>query len=391
MSKTFCPLPWKEIASTPTGSVRLCCSSVSGLNLSKHADGSVAQMTENLEAGWNTPFFQEVRAQMKSGDSVSACTNCYKLEASGSPSPRTAWLQKFPDMDPADLPTTVGLDQVEQLDLRMGNTCNLRCRMCGPYSSSAWTMEWPLLGDLVSQPDEKGWQRIRKANWAEDSKSWEQIQKLVPSLKRVYLTGGEPFLVSLNKKFLASCVSSGEASHIELRYNTNGTVWDPDLPELWAQFQKVKVRVSIDGLGALNEYIRYPSRWQQILSNLDLLENATRIAPVEISIASTIQAYNVFHVSEFLRFFQDRNLPVYLDVVHQPSFLSVGVLSPQKTKLARQRLEPMKDYPGVENLLHLLNSSHHNQWDEFVAFTMKLDDMRKQNLNEIVPEFAQPR
>ncbi|MNL27554.1 hypothetical protein D3C87_1491520 [compost metagenome] len=207
-------------------------------------------------------------------------------------------------------------------------------------------------------------------------------------MKRVYLTGGEPFLVSLNKKFLQSCVSRGEASHIELRYNTNGTIWDPDLPELWARFQKVKVRVSIDGLGALNEYIRYPSRWQQVLSNLDLMVAASQMAPVEVSIASAIQAYNVFQVSEFLRFFQERNLAVYLDVVHQPSFLSVGVLSPEKANLARHKLEGMKSYPGVETLMSLLDSSHCHKWVEFIAYTRKLDEMRRQNLNDIVPELT---
>ena len=388
MNKTFCPLPWKEISSSPSGSIRLCCSSTSSSNLSRYSDGTVAKMSDDLNESWNTDFFKNVRQKMLDGVAVSACSNCYKQEAAGMHSERQQWIDKFPEINPATLTTTAELSEVEQLDLRLGRVCNLQCRMCGPYSSTSWDPTWKSLGDLVTQPDEKAWDKLNQNNWPENPSVWAQFKLFVPNLKRVYLTGGEPFLVSQNKLFLKFCIESGHASHIKLRYSTNGTIWDADLPEMWSHFEKVTLNFSIDGLEEVNSYIRYPSRWSQLMKNLDLAMEASKLAPINISISTSVQAYNIFQIPKLLAFFRNKNLPVYLDLVHQPSFLSLGVLSPQLSDEAKSNLLNDINHPGVSGLIELLNSSKHHEWDQFVAYTKKLDEIHGQDLSKTIPELG---
>lgn len=381
-NNTFCPVPWKELSATPSGTVRLCCSGVQDANISKYENGSVAKLTDDLQTAWNTNFFQDVRSKMLSGSHVNACENCYRQDKAGIKSAKTAWLEKYPNLINENLSTTINIDQVELLDLRLGNMCNLRCRMCDPYSSSAWMAEWRDLGALVPQPDDKNWLRLEKNNWPQDPRVWEQLKKVVPALRVVRLTGGEPFLVTANKEFLKYCIESGHAAHIELNYSTNGTVWDNDLPELWKHFERVNVKVSVDGLYEVNDYIRTPSRFEQVIRNIEKMQELK----VSVSIACTVQIYNIFQISELINFFRNKNLFVKLDFVQDPSHLALNVLPADLSLKAKEILQKELAYPGVEALINLLDSSKASQWNHFISYTKKLDQLRDQSISKVVPE-----
>jgi len=385
-NNTFCPVPWKELSATPSGTIRLCCSGVQDANISKYDNGSVAKLTDDLQKAWNTNFFQDVRSKMLNGAHVKACENCYFQDKAGIKSAKSDWLQKYPDLINENLSSTINIDQAELLDLRLGNMCNLRCRMCDPYSSSAWMKEWRELGELVPQPDEKNWIRLEKNTWPEDPRVWEQLKKVVPSLRVVRLTGGEPFLVTANKEFLKYCIQSGHASHIELNYSTNGTVWDNDLPEIWKHFEKVNLKVSVDGLHEVNDYIRSPSRFEQVIRNIEKMQELETSSNVVVSIACTVQIYNIFQISSLIEFFRNKNLFVKLDFVQDPSHLALGVLPANLALKARESLLKEAAYPGVMALIHLLDSKNTSQWNHFIAYTKKIDQLRDQCISKVVPE-----
>lgn len=383
---TFCPVPWKELSATPSGSVRLCCASLQDENISKYENGSVAKLTDDLQTAWNTDFFQEVRTNMLNNRPVKACENCYRQDNAGMKSGKAAWLEKFPDLIKEVLPTIMKIDQVELLDLRMGNMCNLRCRMCDPFASSSWMKEWRELGELVSQPDEKSWGRLEKNEWPQDPRVWEQLKKVIPGLRHVRLTGGEPFLVTANKEFLKHCIESGHAKHIELNYSTNGTVWDNDLPDLWKHFEQVILRVSVDGLYDVNDYIRTPSRFEQVIRNIERMQELTKTSPVKVVIGCTVQIYNIFQIPELIEFFRNKNIFVNLDFVNDPTYLSLNVLPESLAKKAKEHLKKEIAYPGVSALVNLLDSSRSSEWDHFKNYTKALDKLRQQDISQIVPE-----
>lgn len=388
MNKSFCPLPWKEIASSPAGSVRLCCTARTELSLSKFEDGRTAKMTDDFSKSWNTSLFKEVREKMKAGLPVDACSTCYEQEDAGMKSPRLSWLERYPHLQIDNLPTTVDPREVKQVDLRLGNVCNLRCRMCNPYSSSAWKNDWRSLGSLVEQPDEQTWERLKKNAWTESPQLWDQLKAISPSLESVYLTGGEPLLVAQNKEFVKHCIRTGEAGHIDLRYNTNGTIWDAEMIDLWKHFKSVTLSISIDAIGSLNNYIRHPSKWDQVFDILERFVEKSKNSRINIAISCTVQVFNIFHLPELLDFFIEKNIPVFLNLLQQPSFLSIQVLSQEHAMRARRGLERHAGYPGLDGILEMLNSSNCAQWNQFVTYSNKLDEIRNQKFSDFVSEIS---
>lgn len=96
MSNTFCPLPWKHLATHPHGSVTLCC-------VADHSD-SISDAYNNIDDDrdfktlnntnydfsliQNSDSFRKVRKEMLSGVEPIQCKGCYALEKVGIKSKR---------------------------------------------------------------------------------------------------------------------------------------------------------------------------------------------------------------------------------------------------------------------------------------------------------------
>jgi MoaA/NifB/PqqE/SkfB family radical SAM enzyme len=180
---------------------------------------------------------------------------------------RLDWLKSATNLDPETAPLEVALDSIVDLDLRFGTKCNLKCRMCSPYSSSAWMNEWDELGNLVDPIPEGNRNRLASA-WFDDERTISEMSRLAAYARRVRLTGGEPVLVSANRAFMRECIRRGSAREIDLSVTTNGTIWSEEFTGLLKEFKKVGLRVSIDGLKEVSEYIRYPAKWEKTVENL---------------------------------------------------------------------------------------------------------------------------
>lgn len=67
------------------------------------------------------------------------------------------------------------------------------------------------------------------------------------------LSGGEPLINRGHQEILQHLIEKGESQNIKIEYNTNLSVIPPKLIELWSHFKKVKLFVSLDGIGDLQE------------------------------------------------------------------------------------------------------------------------------------------
>jgi glutamate-1-semialdehyde 2,1-aminomutase len=106
--------------------------------------------------------------------------------------------------------------------------------------------------------------------WFDHDIMWDQVISLIPTLKKVYMTGGEPTLIKNNFKFMKKCIDEGRTD-IVLFFNTNCTNINKQFLELISQFKQVNINASMDGIGIVNEYIRAPSDWKQISENIEKL------------------------------------------------------------------------------------------------------------------------
>jgi sulfatase maturation enzyme AslB (radical SAM superfamily) len=387
LSKTFCPLPWTRMAISALGTIRLCCHTTPEIGLARNTDGSFCNMPTDLEAAWNTPLFKEVRSAMKKGKWHPSCSTCQKREENHEYSPRQQMLEQHPGMSDENVSVEVKRDQIRGIDLRLGNKCNLKCRMCSPFSSSAWHKDWSQLGQLV-QTIEIAEQERMDDTWYEHEQTWNELKALIPYLSEVLLTGGEPLLIEGNKGFLRACIAKGRASEINLDYNTNGTVIDNELFDLWKEFSQVTIKISLDGVGPLNDYIRYPSRWSKIMENLAIYKKISAESRISLSIYCTVQAYNIFQVPEIRSFFDELGIHVHFNMLLDPQYLSISVLPPFLATKAKVQIEMMPDFHEKEALIQVLNSPQSNYWQAFCEYTKRLDRARGHSMTQYIPELT---
>ena len=287
-------------------------------------------------------------------------------------------------------------------DIRLGNTCNLQCVMCGPKDSSKWVNFAQQLGQDMSKWD------TSKYNWVENDDFWnKQFLPLLPDIKHLILAGGEPLLLKQHTQLLKRCIAEGHSKNIIIRYHTNGTTIPDYLFELWDKFKYIDLMLSIDCWGEKNDYIRYPGKWDDIMDNIHMLDDSPdNIVP---RILATVNAYNVFYMPDYADWIMEQdfkkispeknNMPGIFNIgfVHGPTALNIKVL-PKKVKeqitikydqwynkfdnngwWSLNRIYEIKDFMNDKDL------SHH--FDEFKSYTRKIDLIRNTNFEETFPEY----
>jgi glutamate-1-semialdehyde 2,1-aminomutase len=185
--------------------------------------------------------------------------------------------------------------------------------------------------------------------WYRREEFWTNLKTFLPHVKQITLAGGEPFLIKEQFAFVKACCEIGEAAHIELRYHTNASVFDEELPPYWKRFQRVLLIVSLDGIEDVANYVRYPTDWGQIQDNIERFDRlGDNIATL---FQFTAHALNIYRLPEVLDWADGsgfRNRTDYRDLqeyvrtylVHYPPNQSIRVLPLTYKKSSRQNLAP---------------------------------------------------
>ena len=229
-SKTFCVYPWIHQVATPNGAVNFCC--ISEKTFIHHDDGKPINLAEDsFEEAWNTQNMRDIRQKMLAGEPVKGCETCYEQEKIGKRSYRQAhnkeWFSRPGKKEIVERVESSKLNNYAvdkppvYLDLRLGNLCNLKCRMCNPYNSIMIHKEWQELDQQTAGEYSSFWKKYNMkigtvSKWYESDNFWSDVEKYIPHLKKVYMTGGEPTLIESNYRFLDLCREKGYADKIEL-------------------------------------------------------------------------------------------------------------------------------------------------------------------------------
>jgi len=295
MSKTFCVYPWMHQMIDTDGSVKLCCVAEAP---TKKPEGSHMHVSKNkLSDLWNDPYMVNVRQRMLNGEQVKDCGQCYRKERKDEFSFRQ---KANNDWDIDNIDTTL-INLPKYLDIRFGNLCNLRCRMCTGIYSNELGEELESIADKNEQfrllgPDSA---KTYTFNWySDEAKIWVELEKYVPFLELIYLTGGEPTLVEGNYKFLQKLIDSGDSKRISLVFNTNVTNAQKRFLDIISKFKRISLNLSIDGTKGIQEYIRYPSKWTAITKNLNTIIEHSKTTETEFDFNFT-PAVSIINVANF--------------------------------------------------------------------------------------------
>lgn len=312
-SKTFCMLPFMHIYGSASGDLVPCCEA---------QETPLNQPGESAQSAWNNDAYRELRRALSSDERPERCAVCWHNEDSGIVSNRQQWerdnWESFSDLIRVNSDFSVDNPPL-WIELKVSNFCNLKCIMCSTHSSYKRVQDL----DIITRYQRDGHETrlLRPTALFNSLNEWPELWDTVHTLQ---FTGGEPIINEEHYQLLAG-IPDTVKSRIKLRYATNISYIKfkkYDLIDIWSKFKHVNIKVSMDGIGDVYDYVRQDGDWDTVYSNMLTLST---VPSIDLAAGITVQAHNVFQMPEFYAFW--RQSPIKLgfitaNILQTPRYLS---------------------------------------------------------------------
>ena len=387
----ICMLPWISIETSPIGTARPCCLAVDEIT---HLDGTKYSLRENtLEEIYHSEYMQNLRQEFLSGAKPKTCQRCWDEEAAGRTSKRINSKIRLKEYyDSVDW-NNLNPDQLWFIDLKLGNICNLKCRICGSWSSSKWAKEEIDYVPGIDRKTHLAYKFLQDGAWPRESEIfWDNLRTLLPNIKYLEFTGGEPFLIEQHFELLRYAVEQGYSKNIEIHYNTNGTVL-PDAENLWNNFKRVEIAFSIDNTGERFEYERYGARWDEVQANI-VKFNAMRNSRITTQLCTTINIQNVYYLPEICDWISSQTFDhIYFNMLHDPWHMCISRMTFAAMDLVIPRLNnhpfDSKYRAEIMRIVKFIQNGQGSDGKEFLRKMQITDEYRQQSLRITHKEIAE--
>ena len=397
-SKTFCIYPWIHLHAFPTGEAYPCCNAEMGV-------GQIGNCrTTELKEIWNSTQQKQLRQDMLRETTNPTCGRCYEQEDAGFFSGRKS-ANKHHGHHIGRVHETKNNGHVERFemtywDIRFSNLCNLKCRSCGHIFSSQWYQ------DQVKLAGNKWKNENTVLNYAGRTETdiWEQLEPHLEYVEQIYFAGGEPLLMEEHYNILEELVKR-KRFDVRLIYNTNFTHTElrgKSVFEYWKLFDSVAVGASLDDSGARGEYIRKGTNWAVVEQNRrNMLASCTK---VDFYISPTLSIMNAWHLPDFHRYMIDQGFiqaqDLNINILQFPQHYRIDIAPADfKERLSEKYLDHImwlqdKDplnraTVGFESAIKFMMATDNTHLiDTFWRKTNELDNIRQENILEVIPELA---
>ena len=306
---TRCAAFWKHTNVRSNNEVFPCC----------RFKYPVQKFDGDLQSILHSSEYESLRKDSESGIKIDGCQKCYYEESIGTYSIRNFFNDNY------------STEQVnlEFLEIGFDNICNLTCDGCSPYFSSSWA---------------------KKLNLEKIVKTTVEINHIPDTVNKILFLGGEPFMTSRHLKLLNKI---SDKQNVAVEYNTNGTFLldDATIQEL-AQFKRVKITLSIDGYGELNDAVRQGSNWDSILRFIDQIKELN----FELEINSVIHLNNWHGIVDLAEFNNSLNVIWYCRILTYPTHLDIVNLNEIQKQQLRSMLHTI-EIPSKDNILRHINNT----------------------------------
>lgn len=268
----ICVLPWVHEYKKINGDIAPCCL------------GNTLRKDETLD---------DIRKQMLKGDKPRACTNCFVKEEESGYSARIHetidWLKKFGEPD-------VQNPSIQFIDVRYDPTCNLKCKTCGPNSSTLWQKEKGVSFEF----------NLSNSNYL------NSIDK--KKLKKVYLAGGEPTYIKGYKAFLEKLFLVNPLCEVII--NTNLKKLSDQWKTIIKKFQNLTIVCSCDAIETLGTYVRYPLEWSEFENNVDWVSKNVNFLQFNL-VASNLTTHRLYETCSWMKkYSKNINLAILTDPIY---------------------------------------------------------------------------
>jgi organic radical activating enzyme len=389
----FCVLPWVSIEASPVGTVRPCCLADDEIVDDNNVRFNLK--TANLEQIQRSQHMTTLRQQFLNGETPRTCRKCWNEEHAGRTSKRMHTLNRLKNVI-KDQEWTLDAKPLIFLDLKLGNICNLKCRICGPWSSSQYAAEEIKEVPKVYQKETFAYEMIQAGNWPRQSDHfWQQIDQHIDNIQYIEFTGGEPFLIQEHFDMLQGIVDRGIAHRVEIHYNTNGTQFPEQGPDIWQHFKTVEIAVSIDDVAERFEYQRSNAVWTDVLKNMAKFKQLrNQWSNIQLQCCITVSIFNVRylrHVADWANY-QGFNF-VYWNMLHDAPQWSIASL-PESAKQAitayLNNCHPPEQFrTEFARIRDFMNNGASTDGEALRYSIADLDRKRDQDFARVCPEMAQ--
>jgi hypothetical protein len=374
-NKTFCSSPWFHARLTYDGSFEACRWANDPQRINKFPNTTLLEY-------YNSDQMKSIRKDLLAGRSLEMCSNCHYEESFNKINGRLRQLNKSAiDADNFDLSLrssphyenflysyeNEGLANLSPVDLQieLGNVCNSACIMCTPEASSKLTSDYIKLNEknptLFAQPKQY-------TAWNRDPASLQKfIDELVdiPNLRYIHFLGGETLYEESFYTICEHLIEKNIAKNIIIGTTTNGTIYNKRIEKFVKNFKQFHLGISIESVGKLNDYIRWPSQIQNVLENVDSFLQLRKSNPeLYISLRITPNIFTISAIDElFAYMIENQVIAESCNILSKPECLRMELLPDDIRSLVKEKLfNLIKKYNlKKENIINVRRSDQISQ------------------------------
>ena len=326
------------------------------------------------------PQMRIVRETLLKGQAPVQCSTCVQSEKNNGHSFRLLAETFHPSIS-EKIKTINDPDYLDIKSVTVGTSkvCNLKCLPC-LHSSYVRQIELHKLGFTKTTPILKAHEHIADV--------------LMYDFEHVSLVGGEPFYDKVTFEFLGRLVQAGRSKNIRVDINTNLThVTKEKLLFLTDNFKSVLIKGSIDGIGEVNDYLRYPSRWEEIEKNIQLIQSFPQIDLIMTTALSNLALIKFYQVIEWCA---ERNLNLFITTVDEPKVMQPSLLPDEvKQKLLPIYIELKNRLGGrvwnrtensIDSAIHICSGTITGNFEDFKDWIEKHDRHRNSSVTKVFAE-----
>jgi len=383
-------LPWISIEASPIGTVRPCCLALREINDDHGVKFSLGE--SSLDEIRNSRHMHDMRRAFLDQQEVPDCARCWQEEAAGRTSKRQHTLDRLKHIID-DSEWTESAKPLLFMDLKLGNICNLKCRICGSWSSSTYAAE-----EIRYQADKKNnfhYVMMQLGRWPrQEQRFWQDLDQHLDTIQYLEFTGGEPFMIQEHFELLQKLVDNGHAGNIDIHYNTNGTIFPVHAEDIWRHFRHVEIAFSIDDVGARFEYQRSGADWIMVNGHIDLFRDMrSRNNNISLQVCTTVNVFNVMYLDEVAQWIDQQGFDfVYWNMLHDAPHFSVANLPLSTKVLACQRLQAAQfsdhNRREINRIIEFMRQGTQDLGRELCDSINLVDQRRNQHLGKVAPELA---
>jgi len=325
---------------------------------------------------FNSPHLQQERTLMLQNQPVASCnTACWQPESQGKSSRRLVFKSDL-------LAETDVQASPKELNIIVGNDCNMTCVYCCKQYSSAWLRDLSENGtyhNVDTGNDRFEINNVDRILLRVSQKALDKSEStqcllteirsilLASTIRQVIITGGEPFLY-LGLAELVKSIPLHVKVIIQSGLGVDSRRLVQELNKL--PVQQIEVGISAETTDQLYEFVRHGNTWKQFTENIQILRDLA----IHYSFSSVVSNLTIHGIAEFAHYAEDAVVRYY--PCNDPDFLSISVLDP----VSKDQILKSVDQLPLAARSTIVES-----------ITAEPTEPQRRNLNEYVNEFSKRR